>query len=127
MQSADPYPVSGFGQSLSATTYKSNVASIAQRLSELTGATGRQAELTKNIQSATAALSNSSTNQQPQQGTADRFYQRKEPTVLFGNIQAGFENDFNDATQVRLQDQGTFFFFLPSLVPNFPIDIDSNY
>ncbi|KAL8692919.1 MAG: hypothetical protein Q9218_002145 [Villophora microphyllina] len=72
---------------------------------ELTGSLGRESELTNNINGAKASLSDLSTNQQPQQGTGDRFYQRKDPTVLFGNIQAGFENDFNDATKVRLQDQ----------------------
>ena len=100
--------MSGFGQSLSTATYKSNISGIAQRLSELTAAAGRQAELTNNITAATTALSNASTNQQPQQGTAERFYQRKDPTVLFGNITPGFENDFSDPTQVRLNDQGKY-------------------
>ena len=103
--------VSGFGQSLSSSTYTGNVNSIAQRLSDLTSTTGRQAELATNIQNATSAITNSSTNQQPQNGTADRFYQRKDPTILFGNIQAGFESDFNDPTQVRLQDQGMSIIF----------------
>lgn len=74
----------------------------------MTGATGRQTELKSNIEAATAALTVSSARQQPQQGTADRFFQRKEPTVLFGNIQAGFENDFRDATKVRLDNQGVY-------------------
>ncbi|KAL9610371.1 MAG: hypothetical protein Q9167_004911 [Letrouitia subvulpina] len=97
--------VSGFGQTVSTGTFQSNVTGIAQRLSDLTSATGRQAELKNNIETATASLTVSSMKQQPQQGTADRFFQRKEPTVLFGNIQAGFENDFSDATKVRLDDQ----------------------
>ena len=104
----DPITVSGFGQSVPTATYQSNVASISQRLANLTSATGRQAQLQTNIQAATAAISNSAANQQPQQGTSDRFYQRKDPTILFGNIQAGFENDFNDLTEVRLQNQGKY-------------------
>lgn len=93
---------------MSTGTFQSNVTGIAQRLSDLTGATGRQAELKSNIEAATASLTVSSTRQQPQQGTADRFFQRKEPTVLFGNIQAGFENDYRDATKVRLDNQGVY-------------------
>ncbi|KAL8672154.1 MAG: hypothetical protein Q9168_003377 [Polycauliona sp. 1 TL-2023] len=99
--------VSGYGQSLGSAAYKANITKTAQRLSDLTSASGRQAELSKTMQSATAALSNASGSQQPQQGTGERFYQRSDPTILFGNIRAGFEDDFNDATQVRLQDQGT--------------------
>ena len=98
--------MSGFGQRLSTATFQSNVTGVAQKLSDLTGSLGRQMELTSNINTAKASVSDLASNQQPQQGTGDRFYQRKDPTVLFGNIQAGFENDFNDATQVRLQDQG---------------------
>ncbi|KAL8832472.1 MAG: hypothetical protein Q9191_000242 [Dirinaria sp. TL-2023a] len=99
----------------------------------------RQMELANNINSAKSSLSNLATNQQPQQGTDDRFYQRKDPTVLFGNIQAGFESDFNTATKVRLQDQvvtppagalvtgwATLPTTLTSIIPKLPVSLQSS-
>jgi hypothetical protein len=53
------------------------------------------------------SLPNAATNPVPdvQKGTSDRFYQRKDPTILFGGIKSGFEPDFSDALPVRLGDQ----------------------
>ena len=111
------FSVSGFGSSQSNTTYTSTIQSLVQRL---TSSAGRQSDLNKNISNALATLSDASSNKEPQQGAADRFYQRKEPTIMFGNIQSGFEPDFSDATKVRLQDQcrsATHAFVTPLTLP----------
>jgi hypothetical protein len=41
----------------------------------------------------------------PQKGTGDRFYQRKDPTIMFGGIKNGWEPDFSDILPVRIADQ----------------------
>ena len=51
-------------------------------------------------------LTDTATRKQPQAGTNERFYQRKDPTILFGGIQSGFADDFSETLKVRLQGQG---------------------
>ena len=86
--------------------YKGQVHDLVRRLSELGK---RQLELTNSINSRKTALSDPLIKKAPQQGTQARFYQRKEPTVLFGNIKSGWEDDFSDKLKVRLQEQGMYF------------------
>jgi hypothetical protein len=98
--------VSGLGQDQNITDYQNKISALVQRLTDLLGPQGNQAYLNGKMKVDTDALSSPQNNKVPQQGTADRFYQRKEPTILFGNIKSGFESDFSQNTQVRLQDQG---------------------
>jgi len=110
--------VSGLGQATTsgsaaagttASSTKPSVADLISRLNQLIGLNGRQAELSKTIATQTANLSDAVTGKAPQQGTSDRFYQRKEPTILLGNIKNGWEDDFTSKLQVRLQGQGRAF------------------
>jgi hypothetical protein len=94
--------VSGFGQGPNAQQYKDKVNTIISKMNELLN---RQNELTGTISSNIQKLSNPATGKAPQQGTSDRFYQRKEPTVLLGNIKSGWDADFSDKLQVRLKEQ----------------------
>jgi hypothetical protein len=100
------WQVSGLGQDQNITDYQTKISALVQRLTDLLGPQGNQAYLKGKMKVDTDALSNPQNNKVPQQGTADRFYQRKEPTILFGNIKSGYESDFSQNTQVRLQDQG---------------------
>lgn len=45
------------------------------------------------------------TSNSPQKGTGGRFFQRKDPTIMFGGIKNGWEPDFSDVLPVRLADQ----------------------
>jgi hypothetical protein len=41
----------------------------------------------------------------PSKGTSDRFFQRKDPTIMFGHVSRGWDADFTDTLNVRLLDQ----------------------
>jgi hypothetical protein len=89
--------VSGMIEKSKKDDYKKNLDNLS---SDLTKVISRITSLQK-------LLPNAETNPIPnvQKGARDRFYRRKDPTILFGGIQNGFEADFADALPVRLQDQ----------------------
>ncbi|MCJ1309780.1 hypothetical protein MMC25_003441 [Agyrium rufum] len=100
--------VSGFGQERQNSTYQIDVGACVARMVQLVGLdgqSGRLLELKTSLDELKAALTAAGKDKIPQQGTADRFYQRKDPTILFGNIKGGWDSDFSDNTQVRLIEQ----------------------
>lgn len=88
---------SGSGQSQS--------QAVSDLIKSFTNISDRQTALASTFKANTASLTDLTTGKQPKRGTSDRYYQRKEPTVLFGNVKSGWANDFSDTLQVLLENQ----------------------
>ena len=89
--------ISGLGENTDKLDYQNK---LKLWYSQLTAIGNKMAVLKK-------ALPDAATNPiaNVQKGTNDRFYQRNDPTILFGGIKSGFEPDFSSALPIRLQDQ----------------------
>jgi hypothetical protein len=89
--------VAGFYEQNSAGQYAGRVSTWVSRLSKLDQT---KTALNKIRDSAQNALLKNTT-----EGTADRFFKRKDPTLLFGSIAKGWDADFTDNIRVRLSKQ----------------------
>ena len=91
--------VSGFVDTDHPKPYTDKLKALSQRLDTLVGPGGLQSTLDKSLTDYQTKLL------KPVGGVQDRFFQRKDPTLMFGQVDRGFDADFLELVQVRLQDQ----------------------
>ncbi|KAF2465822.1 uncharacterized protein BDR25DRAFT_154377, partial [Lindgomyces ingoldianus] len=91
--------VSGFIEDSKGDRYRKSISDWMGRLKQLNQWKDMEGGWNKQIDSLKASLSD------PTRGTPDRFFQKKDPTILFGNISRGWDEDFAEKVPVRLHSQ----------------------
>lgn len=86
--------VSGFIENTKGPRYRENISKWLARLKQLNDWIPKW---TAQIEALKTKLSS------PSKGTPDRFFQKKDPTILFGNVSRGWDEDFVEKVCVRLR------------------------
>ena len=97
--------VSGFFEGMKTDEYQARFQKWNDRLDALALPGCRRAQLSDALDKLKATLTQGSDSSRLAQATCDRFFQRRDPTLLFAKIARGWDADFSGKVQVRLDDQ----------------------